>query len=299
MHPFFLETDQARCYDASGAEIDCAGTSQDGALRKQRSLWANRFDSRNDLVFDSVTGLTWPTSGALSEFPLSWPEAVAAVEEMGRTRLFGRSNWRLPARVELFSLVSHQHVNPALPSGHPFLDVFPGYYWTANECARLPDQVWYVHLGGGRVHRGMKHGSYMVWPISGPEWRLAPGKHRFEIVSNTIRDRATGRIWLRPVSESAVSWPEAFTAVAALNESRFAGWRLPTIRELESLVDLRRHSPAFPALEPFSDVPEGFWSSTTSVYKPSYAWVLYPRDGTVGVGFKAEPHFHVLAVSTE
>jgi len=49
--------------------------------------------------------------------------------------------------------------------GHPFTNIFTGYYWTSSSCARLPNQAWYIHLGGARVFKGMKYGSYMVWPV--------------------------------------------------------------------------------------------------------------------------------------
>lgn len=34
-----------------------------------------------------------------------------------------------------------------------------------------------------------------------------------------------------------------------------------------------------------------YWSSTTSMYESRYAWVLYMRDGAVGVGFKPLSEF--------
>jgi hypothetical protein len=74
-------------------------------------------------------------------------------------------------------------------------------------------------------------------------------------------------------------------------------WRLPNVRELESLIDLDCHSPALSDGHPFAKVPEGCWSSTTSVYEPRYAWVVYWRDGAVGVGFKEQPTFHAWPVS--
>jgi hypothetical protein len=32
------------------------------------------------------------------------------------------------------------------------------------------------------------------------------------------------------------------------------------------------------------------------MYEPRYAWVLYGIDGAIGVGFKGQAEFHVLAV---
>jgi hypothetical protein len=68
------------------------------------------------------------------------------------------------------------------------------------------------------------------------------------------------------------------------------------IRELESLVDLNCHSPALESDHPFEHTAEGYWSATTSIYETRYAWVLYPRDGAVGVGYKPLREFCASAV---
>lgn len=87
--------------------------------------------------------------------------------------------------------------------------------------------------------------------------------------------------------------------MAQFNRERHHGiknWRLPNIRELESLVDLDRHSPALAADHLFKHIADGYWSATTSVYEKRYAWVLYPRDGAVGVGYKPLHEFCASAV---
>jgi hypothetical protein len=260
-----------------------------------------RFDVRDDVVADQATGLIWNRSASPATFPMSWAEAFAYIARLNRSKYHGINNWRLPCRRELFSLISHQQINPALPDGHPFTDVFPGYYWTSSTCRRLADQAWYIHLGGGRIYRGMKHGSYMLWPVTGPQQNEEPLSNRFMVKIDTVWDRLTSRVWLRSFDEMErpLKWEKALETIASLNTQRaggYANWRLPNIRELESLVELNRHSPALPADHPFANVAEGYWSSTTSIYEKQYAWVLYPRDGAVGVGYKPLPEFYVWAV---
>ncbi|MGD8801488.1 MAG: DUF1566 domain-containing protein, partial [Desulfobacterales bacterium] len=115
------------------------------------------------------------------------------------------------------------------------------------------------------------------------------------------RDCLTHRVWLKQIGamERRVSWKKAFEVIDTLNMQKaggYADWRLPNIRELESLVDLNCHSPALAAGYPFERIADGFWSATTSVYETRYAWVLYPRDGAVGVGYKPLREFCALAV---
>jgi hypothetical protein len=294
-----------------------------------------RFLPYDDVVADTASGLMWPRDAALSVFPLSWGEALEFVGEANAEGTLGFHDWRLPNRRELLSLLCYDRINPALPAAHPFANVFPGYYWTSTTCCRLPTQAWYIHLGGARVYKGMKHGACMVWPVrsaAGDEVRVLqtgqrrcydicgatvacgpdgqdgalqigrkPAMPRFEAQGAAVFDRQTGLHWQRQADGGGqpVDWAGAFAQVAALNRKRLAGWddwRLPTIAELERLTDMGRHSPALPAGHPFGGAEAFYWSSTTSAYETRYAWALYLQDGALGVGFKPLPEFFVWAV---
>jgi hypothetical protein len=78
-------------------------------------------------------------------------------------------------------------------------------------------------------------------------------------------------------------------ALAAPGRSDWCG-------ELESLVDCTTHDPALPVAHPFIAMQDVYWSSTTSLFEPDWAWALYLNKGAVGVGQKAQAHFHVWAV---
>ncbi len=53
---------------------------------------------------------------------------------------------------------------------------------------------------------------------------------------------------------------------------------------------------ALPAGADFEALRPAYWSSTTSLFEPDWAWVLYLDAGAVGVGQKKGAHFHVWAV---
>jgi len=149
----------------------------------------------------------------------------------------------------------------------------------------------------------MKHGSYMVWPVTSPGEEPLPLGDRWcwDVDRQGVLDRRTGLTWGHPAdaARQPVTWQEALDGVKAMNKKAAGGhtdWRLPNIRELESLVDINSHAPAMPPNHPFTGIADGYWSSTTSVYEPSYAWVLYTLDGAVGVGFKANADFYALRV---
>jgi hypothetical protein len=284
--------------------VDCRATDQDASFKQPgKNILANRFSVAEDNVKDHLTGLIWKKNANLADFPLTWIEARQFAEQLNGTSTNAeRKGWRLPTRRELFSLVSHQHINPSLPHGHPFTDVFNGYYWTITTCSRLPDQAWYVHLGGGRVYRGMKHGSYMVWPVRGKMQGRSRSKDRSTCNGSVYFDSHTDRWWYAgsDLFREPCSWEAALGAIVELNDGEMDGhsnWRLPNIRELESLVDDSRHSPALAIEALVGAAPiTGLWSSTTSTYEPRYAWVPYIEDGAIGVGFKSKDDFHVIAV---
>ncbi|MCM2285168.1 MAG: DUF1566 domain-containing protein [Desulfobacula sp.] len=154
--------------------------------------------------FNALLGCRHDRDAGLSGFQLSWPEAFDFVKQMNATGQYGLNQWRLPTRSELFSLVSHDRINPAVVQPDQFFNLFNGYYWTATPCARYPDQAWYVHLGGGRVVKGMIHRSYMVWPVhDSSSQNNEPGKNRglpqnrFVLSEDMVVDRATGLSWLQ------------------------------------------------------------------------------------------------------
>jgi hypothetical protein len=270
-----------------------------------------RFLVQKDLVVDRLTQLTWTKNANLKGFPSTWEESLAYVDNMNHREVFGYPDWKLPSREQLFSLISHMEINPSLPKEHPFINVFNGYYWTSTEVARYRSQAWYVHLGGGRVLKGMKHGSYMVWPVredmndKGEGGKSRDGLFqpikRFVVKGKTVIDKSTGLEWTKdanPIS-NGTNWTSALGAIDIINERKtygYADWRLPNIRELECLVHTGSHSPALLAEHPFKKVQKYYWSSTTSTYEPTYAWVLYMEDGSVGVGYKDSTDFFVWPV---
>lgn len=302
-------TDQESCFDAAGEPIPCPGTGQDGDTRTG-SAWPDpRFAATDTRVRDLLTGLVWMRCAAPAEFPMTWEEAHGFIDQLNRSGAGGCRNWRLPGRRELFSLLSHSRINPALPEGHPFTDVFDGYYWTATPCAGWPRQAWYIHLGGARVFKGMRHGSYMVWPVCGDRPNASPGPpagsngqaDRFFSRGSGITDRRSGLTWHRnaDLADAPLAWTDALEAVRRLNDAEEGfgtPWRLPNIRELESLADTARHSPAIAGHHLFDNIRDFYWSATTSVYDPAYAWTLYTRDGNIGVGFKRNAEFHLWPV---
>lgn len=280
-----------------------------------------------DVVEDSATGLLWTRSANALGAPLGWAEAFAAVAELNRQNFLGFSDWRMPNRAELRSLVDHGRKQPALPAGHLFREVFLGWYWTSTSKAGQESYAWNLHLEGGRLFYSRKDEFRLLWPVRGQgatlprtgqldcfdasgarlacagtgqdgELRLgAPWPEpRFLAVEEGLLDRLSGLVWAAPAQlpPGPLDWQGARGAAAALGP----GWRLPQITELEGLVDAGQANPALPqGLAGRALVAaEGFWSATTSGFDAAWAFVLYMQKGAVGVGFKAGREFFAWPV---
>ncbi len=328
----YLWTGQSTCHDAWGTEVPCAGSGQDAEFRRGAPWPEPRFTVQDETVLDRLTGLVWARNANLAEFPLTWQESLDFISRMNEQKGLGHSDWRLPNRRELRSLTSHQTRKPALPEDHPFVNIFLGWYWTSTTSAINTAYAWYVHMEGARMFYGNKEQFFLLWPVRGEVKGILPAtgqtgcygpegeellcagsgqdgdlrmgrpwpEPRFEVSECGITDKLTGLCWMRnaDLAGKRVTWQEALDAVAGLNSGARGerAWRLPNINELESLVDCSRHSPALPEGHPFIEVREGYWSSTTSMFEPDWAWALYLTKGAVGVGQKWGAHFHAWAV---
>ena len=100
-------------------------------------------------VIDRATGLMW--SKATIAKGKTWAEAKAAAEAV---RLGGYTDWRLPTRAELLTLVDDTRSNPAIDTSR--FDCESDWYWTSTPLASSPSGcAWYVsfNLGGAYCNR--------------------------------------------------------------------------------------------------------------------------------------------------
>ena len=124
----------------------------------------------------------------------------------------------------------------------------------------------------------------------------------FEFVNGTtkwvswiVKDKNTGLFWESENKAWEKSWEQAKAYCEALDKWWKTNWRLPTISELEWLVDFSRYYPAINT-NYFTVVSDYYWSSTTRANFTGSAWVLYFRYGYTDWNYKPDSNY-VLCVS--
>ena len=111
----------------------------------------------------------------------------------------------------------------------------------------------------------------------------------------TITDSATELMWERAGSDTKYNHDAAVARCGDLTLAGHTDWRLPTIRELISIVDYERRNLAIhPA---FKTAARFYWSATTFAMFPDFAWYVDFFNGFVGSGNK-DFDFYVRAVRT-
>lgn len=114
---------------------------------------------------------------------------------------------------------------------------------------------------------------------------LPSAAQRFDDRRNgTIRDQLTGLVWLKNADVFGFkTWSHALACCRALEQgdygladgSQAGDWRLPNIREIESLVDYGQAGPCLPKNHPFENVrPSSYWTSTTVASGPTEAMFI-------------------------
>jgi len=104
----------------------------------------------------------------------------------------------------------------------------------------------------------------------------------FLLASETVTTNSTGLMWQdsSEAKNTKRDWKGALNYCAELSLAGHSDWRLPSIKELQSIVDVGRHKPSIQ--KDFKNVSTSgrYWSS--SVYVPSNknAWVVHFEDGS-------------------
>lgn len=289
-----VDTGQDTCYDNS-REIAFpkrgqAFFGQDGQYDGNRPAYK---DNGNGTVTDINTGLVWQKTPDF--VTRSWADGVKYAESFG---LAGFDDWRLPTIKELFSIAdlrgNMKTQTPYIDTGH-FDFEYPdtstgardmdGQYWSSNRYVGTT-----MHGDRSAFGFNFADGRIKSYPISlgsgrRPGGARRPGKYvrcvrgkaygENDLVDNgngTVTDRATGLMWTKADSGKTMNWEKALEYAESLKLAGYDDWRLPNVKELQSIVDYSRapdaslRSVRTAAIDPvfgLTEVESWFWTGTT------------------------------------
>ena len=118
----------------------------------------------------------------------------------------------------------------------------------------------------------------------GVEW---PSPRFTDRGDGTVSDELSGNVWLQDTGcRGSSNWAEALKSVHELGRgvnfdctdhtpSVRLGWRLPTVRDLISLLDFGQTDPAFPMGHPFTGPASSIFWTSSNYYAPSGADKAY------------------------
>ena len=100
-----------------------------------------------------------------------------------------------------------------------------------------------------------------------------PGQ--YALATSTVTDTKTGLVWQRPEDGGLYTWLDAKSHCNALNAISFGGfmgWRLPTMKEVQTIVEDGPNPTIDPAFT--GTKSEFYWTTTPSVQTPTKAYVM-------------------------
>lgn len=323
-----VDTRQQLCFNNSSIiEVPLYGDPFFGQDAQFLGNQPSYTDNEDGTITDNITGLIWQKDYNI----MSFTEAAEAVTSFNAG---GYNDWRIPSIKEAYSLiifsgkdVSSKEMNNTHYEA-PFIDK---HYFDFDYGSNGPRPI-DVQVLTSTVYKGktmgrdatvfgvnFADGRIKGYPIIDPRERSEKkftvrfvrgnvdyGKNLFlDNNDGTISDIATGLMWQKMDSKTAMNWEEALTWAQEKNAETYLGhndWRLPNIKELQSIVDYTR-SPQetnSAAIDPIFEISKikveenldnypFFWSSTTHENIRGADAACYISFGEA-LGFFGPPH---------
>jgi Protein of unknown function (DUF1566)/Viral BACON domain len=303
------DTGQTKCYNAS-VEIPCPSSGQpfygqdaqysinpmsytklDGsgnALSSSATSWV--------MIKDNVTGLIWENKtvdGTIhdKDNKYAWSRTGDFIKALNDAHYGGYSDWRMPTIKELAYIVNYSIPQGTMIDTGYFPNTQPSGYWSST-ASYYPDVAWVMSFGYGSNYGRSTGNSYYVRAVRGGQSGVFGGSviGSFDAADSvpindatastggytnngngTVTDEATGLMWQQETPK-VMTWEQALAYCVGLNLGSYTDWRLPTIKELISLVDLSRYNPAINTTYFSNAVSSFYWSSTTNDSNTLNAW---------------------------
>jgi Protein of unknown function (DUF1566) len=265
---------------------------------------ATVFDTRTLLQWDRCPwGLSGASCGGGTASTMPWAQALNLAVLANAANHKGFSDWRLPNKNELESIVDLGVLPPSIEAA-AFPNTPSATFFSSSVNTKNLEQAWKVSFNDGSVFADAHDTVANVrlvrggGTISGTDrFNLPMPPSPYTLASGAVADTRTGLIWdncsfgktglaCTGGNFQVASWQDALVASRTANATNYKGfndWRLPNKNELESLVDLGRLAPVIdPSVFPDTQ-SQLYWSSTVNVKSAGQAWYVNFNDGAVAV----------------
>lgn len=228
---------------------------------------------------DTVTGLMWQR--------VDGPEMTVEKARIycDTLTLGGYTDWRLPLLRESYSILNHQKTNQALDA-----TIFPKsaaeYWWSAERQINDSNRIWVTNAGGGAGNH-LKTETISAGGTRHIHVRAVRYTQQPQVLSSrfqdngdgTATDMLTGLTWLKALQADTLSWEQALWLADSSTAAGKSDWRLPNIKELQSVSDQGLVLPCISNKLLSFVGNRKFWSSTTLPNQNTKAWYLDTRFG--------------------
>ncbi|MFH1809053.1 MAG: DUF1566 domain-containing protein [Pseudomonadota bacterium] len=261
------------CRDSDTTLASCSTLASDMDGQDGNLLWPapSYLDLTNGVIDDRISGLQWEQ--ALGSASLR--NVSDAITYCAGLSLGSQDDWRLPSFTELMTLLDLGKTYPAAmldtlmfpaPDNLPFWSAsgYNGYHWTLDFYSGTPhidiDSLGYGSGNQVRCVRGAAH---------------VGGDVRF--TAGTYIDKRTGMQWQAQPGVDR-TWQQAAADCETLSLASHDDWRLPTLKEMDTLVDRSRDPGsdpfAYPAMVNDTASAE-FWTATPHLSDYGFYAVLF------------------------
>ena len=141
-------------------------------------------------------------------------------------------------------------------------------------------------FANGVINEGTKKGDLAIDIVNG---YLRDNK--LQVLTDSSTDPRKGRMWQDNIDAKnlILDWVKARKYCKKLKLGGFSDWYLPSMGELESIVDFRKDNPAIREGFVHTSNEGYYWSSSSSVSKPTAAWIINFDKGSSNYKDKERP----------
>ena len=266
-----------KCYD-TGGQMTCPSSGRPfyGQDAQYYGPQLSYRDNGNGTVSDLNTGLMWQADDG-------YYKSKEAQDYCEGLNLGDYDDWRVPNISELFSIVKYGGAPPLIDTDYFFGTNPSSSYWSNTFVkSNYPNSVWIVYFRDGIVAWNGYLASSFVRCVRGTSQIFS-----YESNDKTVYDLVTGLNWQKADDGTERTWEKALEYCENLNLDGQSNWRLPNVKELQSIVNYDRSSPSIdPVFECLSDT---YWSS--SPLNEAYAWTANFVDGEIRQRLSYTSHY--------